>query len=932
MSFEADPSQFNSDILLSSDEDDGAQYTNNKIVDLNFVYDSSLYTSLKVSFNEDLTDSVDYEPQNRIKFDLGDKFAADGSKDGLKKIYIKLTSKINSIKLIEHDLYLDTVPPQIDFSGILNTGLNGKAYALNESVQLSWDANDVNALSGYSSGLHKTESLRIATTKIEDCSENNVSRADWRGYKKSLDISWPQENQNETFYFCVYLKDRAGNISTSLSQPMSSVWRVLAGENNQGNGGSFNTPNVRLQYPTTLAKSSDGQLFISDSKFNNIRKITADNNRNLKNISAFAGTGLTAGPAASGQGLELNLGGGVDSIVFNDSRNEAYVSISARGVYRVKFNQDKSTGEFQKIISANLSRITKREVNGLSTLIITNSQDFTVENPSAMSYIYEIPMSTIEAMDSDSSIETLDNFIIAGNGVIPFQSYSVPATVDLIKNSSASDLSQSLGRIRSVFVDDSGTIYIGTHADGSGNGWGNHTLRRLEYRPNGSLRQTLLSTRSWIYKIYVLGTKVYMSSNQGFFVYDTNDGSELLLKSGITYGVYVDEVSSEIYLSESYRSQIGVYDLAMNFKYYIGRSIYEEDEPDALKAMIGQAHGLVETPDDELVYIDSVSHSVRKVASDGKRITTLTGGLSNDSYEDFTGSRTFDEFTFNGTGSTSNGYNLNLFGDFRNGNQNILMSVSEGSLYNLDLKARSVDSVLNRSERHISELSNTSINARLYGFAVNENTGQLLVSKAFNTARTSADINGFAGYITSSNLQNKSLASPEVLYAGDLSIKDSNSLRVNPGNYVNNSNLSTYLGRTVRFSNDSMAYAAGGYLQILNLDTNRTKSVYLKSDPTVSFTPQYIEVVPDGDDDLIFYIRGTRLSYVRINREQAQNTNDTILVEPQELCLPGTFLNNAQYLKKANDGNLLISDTENGRILKYFIMSSGRLDIQPSCG
>ena len=796
---------------------------------------------------------------------------------------------------------------------------------------MNWDAIDADAVTGYSSGLHKSEGLKVATTNIEDCSENSVSNSNWGVYKDHLDISWPQENQNEVFYFCVYLKDRAGNISTSLSQPMSSVWKVIAGENNQGNGGSFNSPNVRLQYPSALAKSLDGQLFISDSKFNNIRRISADSNRNLKEISVFAGNGLNTRPGEGGAGLDINLGGGVHDIVFNESKNEAYVSVTARGVYRVKFNQDKSIGEFQRIISANYPRIAKRQINGVSSLVVSNNQQFRVEDEVAMSFLYEIPMSTIEAMEEDTSIESLNSYIIAGNGVIPLRSFSVPSSVDLVKNSSADDFSQSLGQVRSVAVDDSGDLLISTTADGLGLGWGNHTLRKLEYRSNGSLRQSILSTSSWIYDVFSTGNKIYISSYRGLSVYDTETDSELLLKEGTTFGVYVDEVSDEIYLSESYKSQVGVYDRAMNFKYYIGRSTYEEDEPDALKAMIGQAHGLVETPDNELVYIDSVSHTVRKIDSEGKRITTLLGGPDKGIYEDINASKSFDEFTFSGATLTNNSYNMNLVGDFRNGNRNILMNASQGSLYNLNLNTSSVDPILNRSDRHISELSSTTFFSKVYGFAVNENTGKLLVSKAFNTARASADINGFVGYITSSTLQNKTLASPEILYAGDLSISD-RGIRVNPGQYIDNKDLNTYVGRTIRFSNDSLAYVAGGYLQILNLETDRSKSVYLKNSPTTIFRPHYFEIVPDGEDDLIFYIIGRRLSYVRIKRDQAQNTNETVLVEPQTLCLPGTFLNRAQYIKRSNDGNLLISDTENGRILKYFIMNRGNLDIQPSCG
>ena len=95
VNFEADLTQYGAEISLFTDENDGAQYTNNKVVDLKFEFDKSLYTSLKVSLDKDFINAVDYETQDAIKFDLGDSYAADGSKDGLKKIYINLATNVN---------------------------------------------------------------------------------------------------------------------------------------------------------------------------------------------------------------------------------------------------------------------------------------------------------------------------------------------------------------------------------------------------------------------------------------------------------------------------------------------------------------------------------------------------------------------------------------------------------------------------------------------------------------------------------------------------------------------------------------------------------------------------------------------------------------------------------------------------------------------
>jgi len=936
VSFEANLSLTDRSVDPGSDTDplDLLRYTNAQVVDLKTGLNLNLFERVEMSLNSDFSDSqIAVKGSSELPFDLKDSFAADGSKDGLKLVYIKTLSSLDGAEqIIEYEVYLDTVAPDIDLDGVLKTGIFSKSIAFSETTPLAWDGLDVPASNGYSSGISTLQGLQVSTSGSDDCSGNNLNiLIPWKAYEKSISVSWPQKDPLDVFYFCISIQDRAGNSKTVLSQPMTSLWKVIAGENAQGNGGSFNSANVRLNYPSVLRKDATGSLFFSDRKFHNIRKINVDQNRNFQNINHFAGTGLDIRPGVSATSAEINLGSGIQSILFNEPKNEAYATVSGRGVYRISFNADRSIGNFNRIIDSQNSYIHLREVSGVKTVVMAANAGFSVNTVNAKSYLYEIPLSVIEGLTTNVSVDDLRSYIIAGNGMIPLSTHSTPQSVTLVKNASASDLNQSLGYVSGMTVDENGVIYTSTNTDGSGRGWGEHTIRSLTQNGN-SYRQILIDDQRWNFKLDAFEDKLYLGSDYGFYVIDLNTGVKTQWTQGRAEGVYIDRISREIYLSDSSLARIGVYDLDFNLKYRIGRSTYEVDEPNALAAMVGSPHALVQRPTGEVVYVDSVSNTIRELSSDGSAITTLIGGPSDaPRTEEFTGSKSFDEFKFSGRRATNLSYMHHMVGDFRNGNEHILFSVPEGTLYNLDLNSKSVNMVLDDVPDRINELSNNSSSFFLYGFDLNPNTGSLLMSRAHVYARTHAQYTAYTGLLSQVNISNGSAANQESLFAGDLFKGLNTNDPKSPGTYENNSELKTYKSRSLKFSTDELAYSNSEALTILNLNTNRFKSVYLKGDPTEYFNASHFEVFKDDADDVLIYSSGKDLYSVRINRDQAINTNDVILVEPQKLCLPGTFLNNAMYFKKSNDGNLLISDTWNGRILKYFIMISGKLTLTTGC-
>ena len=283
--------------LLGSDLviENGFKFTNKKVVTLEINANGEIYPKMRISNSPDFSDAELIDFKSPYEYDLKDEYASDGSKDGVKSIYVELVGENVPVKVMNQNIGLDTVFPNIIPQGILADGLVGEAPSFQDVVNLFWDAHDVPASTGFTSGIDAQRGLRIAYSKTNDCSSSNVTLIqDWGFYSDSFGVNWPQKNPIDSLYFCIYVQDHAGNSKSYTSQPMTSLWKVLVGENAQGNGGHYLSPSVRFKKPAFLAKYSRGNMFINDESFNNIRVISSESSTTSSEISLFFGDGRLA--------------------------------------------------------------------------------------------------------------------------------------------------------------------------------------------------------------------------------------------------------------------------------------------------------------------------------------------------------------------------------------------------------------------------------------------------------------------------------------------------------------------------------------------------------------------------------------------------------------------------------------------------------------
>ncbi|MBO9667854.1 MAG: hypothetical protein J7501_13715, partial [Bdellovibrio sp.] len=290
-----EPMKFNADYsstsFSASIDGSSLYYTNQKNVTVDVNLSSDFLTEMRASIYEDMDKAnIPWGPvAKKILVELDSEYAADGSKDGMKRVHIetrdpKTDKRFNTVV----NVFLDTQAPLLSAEGILSLGTQGKIYSKGSTVDLTWTSADKVALSGLSSGLDEAAGFRWGIAATGDCSESAlVQKSEWSRLTNSMSLKWPSDDPLTAFYVCIYAKDKAGNVGTLLSQPMTSLWQVIAGDNNQGNGGSVTAKSVRFGYPTRLAADSKNNIYVADAYMNVIRRISATGI-----VSSFAGTGV----------------------------------------------------------------------------------------------------------------------------------------------------------------------------------------------------------------------------------------------------------------------------------------------------------------------------------------------------------------------------------------------------------------------------------------------------------------------------------------------------------------------------------------------------------------------------------------------------------------------------------------------------------------
>jgi hypothetical protein len=911
--------KFSADYSNTSLSTDAVFYTNNKIVPIKLVINSPFaerFDQMRASLDQDMTD-VPWQPiADTILFDLNNEFASDGSKDGPKTVFIEVhQSGAETLTLpITQNIFLDTQAPTLEGSGILVQGIQGQTIEMGQSVELKWKMVDKIASSGESSGIDPAQGFRWGLSQSEDCTvAHNTQTSEWMTPRESLEVSWPEPDPLHAFYFCLYGKDRAQNTGVLLSQPMSSLWNVYVGDNNQGNGSSVTSPKVRFKRPSFLFLDPDRNIHVKDEDFVNWRRIGDPIRDPARTIESFA------------QNSEFP--DFPTSPVVYDSSGTAYYAVGTNIQMLLK-NSTKS----QRIIQGlGPSSLAIRNYQGTSRLLIYQYSAALMEDPASKSYLFEIPLSNIATLNS--KILTLTDLIagykIAGSGTIAGTKYVIPSEVILSKNDPVDNL-HSLSLPRSVTTSDSGEIFLSTVTDGAGRGYGHHTVRRLTPLADGTFKQTIIARDSWIGQLayhkqiksdgstleILAGGGVYQPviiNLESGLVSHPFTGFAELGGSGIAINTQPTGLDYDFYITADSTSQIFHYTSDYKLIEIFGRPVYD-DIQDPLATVIGNPDGIVQEPNGAFYFIDSQNALVNTVSKDGV-LTKVTGQVQNYKAKSFYNHEPFDSYILNSR-SFINSYKIQLSADFNPdlNRKTLYLSNGLGNVDALDLVKKTATTLIPSSltstttEDHKYAWSNSSMT--LVKGSNDQNT--LLLSKRFPTAANLSWHAPFVGFVAQLPVRSDSLLSPPSSFMGNVT----NNAPATNGGLVDKSLVAMDSNdQYIKLDSQKFVYVSGPQFKITTLDP------LAKTQVLALAMYAFVVVEKDPTTKLIIYTTtaGGTLRAVELDSTKFFTAQNPISMASKKLCLPGTTIGWAFDLTTDDDGNLIISDTRKGRILKYRI-------------
>jgi len=897
----------------SGADSDGLFYTNQKFVPMAITGASRWMNEMRASTLKDMDSAnIAWQPiASSILVDLGPDYASDGSKDGIKTVYIELRdSSTDERSPTTAQVFLDTQAPVLSAEALLKLGTQGKVFSKGQSFDISWTGADKVALSGQSSGI-SNQGLRWGYSNSGDCSEVNLTqKSDWMSYLNNLSLTWPSADPLQAFYICVYAKDRAGNVGTLLSQPMTSVWQVLAGENNQGNGGSVLAKNVRFSYPNSMAIDSKGTLFVNDSYSNVIRKISRDGVIELVAGNGMYGS-LTEGPAAQ----TAIPGGGMMDV---DSQDRLYILMGGYFA-RVTFPVDGSAPIIKNWAS-------NRGVSAFAidrktdTMYLSSIKDATTTNSG--SYIYQFAIKDIDSAYAQKSApvfpDVLTSYRIAGNGL------GLDSSTDYAKDVAATD---TVDYPRYLELGDSGEIYYSDNGT-SGYQLGHGQIRMLKKDSAGNWQNIfvtnaagyngvpkfmhyfddagkeqkylLVSKQPLVSRINLLNAKFPLTTAaltkinpypSATTVISAFIGKILPIADPLT-----KKVQGFVW-SESTNSRLAVVDTNFKIQANYGRAVYDAADTIATEAVVSNPDGVAQAKNGDIYISEPLSNIVRKIDSAGT--ISLFAGNPLKQVRAPDASTSISSFTYSGL-SSAYGFRFSLAYDPV---LDRLYMADGGSnrIRGFDLKAGLVSSVGPASATGFTSDPDSWLT---YSIAVPPAS----VSDRSYIAFLGNPYNPNQGAIAKSFPADGSATGSAILGTGKLGTLAEGAIAT-----------STLLPAVSQSStlDSKMNYYFNGGNGVWMADA-KTKVVHRLT--TVALNG--LQVVEDSDVTHVFGTDGLGLEDIKID--------STGKVTMTKMCLPGTFLNRALQTTLSNDGNLLVADAHNNRVLKYYIRFQGALKVLDS--
>ncbi len=921
--------------------EDGRTATNKRVLNIEIVGVPDVADQMRVGFRKDLVDGTFPETfawkpyQKKFDHDLDVEYASNGSKDAMKEIVVEVkdsnTVGLNK-SLVEGVILLDTIPPEVELKGLLKTGLPSQSVQLGDTVEIDWTAKDIPAPSGTSSGLDLNQAIQVGWTDSEDCSKvitANLSTPmpDNAGARSFV---WPKASILDNFFLCIFVKDLAGNRTTGLSQPMTQLWKVIAGDNNQGNGGTWKASNTRFGTPNKIAVDKDNNLYIHDSDFRTIRKVTTDGA-----ISTWLGNGRSGD--LTGTNRHTSPLGGVQDLFF-DKANRLY--ISAVGIRRITVDETVETNNLRieplvtadrAVFDAQVAEIVEgtapdqiiKEYMIFSTArTVMTSAEATIRDI----HIYKVPMSAFAPpAQLPISINSLSSYIIAGSG--PGATAAMARTIP-----AASPLAVP----RSLTVDANGDIYVGFSTDGNSLGIGEHCISILR---NGELHKLTRAMPTWPTELiitkdatdkkmlYVAG---WGTITNGFSVGRMNIDSLTLplatdvqvtgvgpIKRAGGLALAKHRVANEpvIYATDNFRSKVVKY-IDLTFADEFGRDIYDPNETRALNTVVNTPTSLVEDANHNIYIYEPLSFILRKLDPSGS-LTVFAGTPGKEGANTFAAlnDKSLNALELPGTDHLI-GYQYPLA--FQASTNSVFLGLgSGGRIVILPLDPSQKSKVLNTDANPL--IADTVPTASRYrnknawpnsdiDLVTSGSTENLLVGRGLHHTPFRAQLVGYAANADAQRgapvIGNEIIGTSNQIPSGlNLTAVGANNNVALAGQRIN-----------IEAFEEMIYYFHGNNL----LQSDATNVTRLATDAIGGIN---LTVTKDAQGRLFFFtLNGNDIAVNQVGTDKVLKTG--------RLCLPGSFVA-ANDIKVSRDGrSLLIADTNQRRVIQYAIRQEGSDEIK----
>ena len=362
----------------------------------------------------------------------------------------------------------------------------------------------------------------------------------------------------------------------------NGIIKTIIGDGRVGSGYSGDNGkaiDARLSFPKSLSIDNIGNLYISDSINNRIRKVDTNDI-----ITTIAGNGASGYIGDNGKAIDARLNGPTLGKI--DKEGNLYISDT--------YN----------------NRIRKVDINGIITTISGGSIGDNIKanesilfSPNSLStdssgnmYISDTENNKIRKVDINGIITT-----IAGNGIEPTGISNIPAVSTLFY--------KPMG----IFVDKNNNIYI---ADS-----GNNRIRKID--TNG------------IITTFAGSDKLVNNGYLGNFGYSGDNGKATEAKLYNPSSFFMDSIGNS-YISDTNNHRIRKIDTKGIITTIAGTGIsgYSGDNGKATEAKINSPKGITSDKDGNLYIADTNNHRVRKIDINGI-ITTIAGtGTAAYGYDD----------------------------------------------------------------------------------------------------------------------------------------------------------------------------------------------------------------------------------------------------------------------------------------------------------